>query len=66
MINLITLPLRRFEPSEDFAPVSISFCQEYLEEGNYEIGFNKTVPGKKDPSKWKLSIIGIAYTGKIK
>ncbi len=66
VINLITLPLRRFEPSEDFTPVSISFCQEYLEEGNYEIGFNKTVPGKKDPAKWKLSIIGIAYTGEIK
>ena len=66
VINMITLPLRRFEPSEDFAPVSISFCQEYLEEDNYEIGFNKTVPGKKDPAKWKLSIIGIAYSGEIK
>ncbi|MGD1920453.1 MAG: SGNH/GDSL hydrolase family protein [Pleurocapsa sp.] len=66
VINLITLPLRRFNPSEDFAPVSISFCQEYLEEDSLDIGFNKTVPGKKDPAKWKLSIIGIAYTGEIK
>ena len=64
VINLITLPLRRFEPSEDFAPVSISFCQEYPSE--FELGFNKTVPGKQDPNKWKLSIIGIAYTGEIK
>ena len=66
VINLITLPLRRFEPSADFAPVSISICQEYLPEGSYEIGFNKTVPSKQDPAKWKLSIIGIAYTGEIK
>ena len=66
VINLITLPLRRFKPSLDFAPVSISICQEYLPEGSYEIGFNKTVPGKQDPDKWKLSIIGIAYTGEIK
>ena len=66
VINLITLPLRRFEPSADFAPVSISLCPQYLEKGSYEIGFNKTVPGKPDPAKWKLSIIGIAYIGEIK
>ena len=66
VINLVTLPLRRFEPSRDFAPVSISICQKYLPEDSYEIGFNKTVPGKQDPAKWKLSIIGIAYTGEIK
>ena len=66
VINMITLPLRRFEPSKDFAPVSISVCPEYLPEDSYEIGFNKTVPGKQDPSKWKLSIIGIAYTGEIR
>ena len=66
VINMITLLLRRFEPSSDFAPVSISLCREYLPEDSYEIGFNKTVPGKQDPAKWKLSIIGIAYTGEIK
>lgn len=66
VINMITLPLRRFEPSKDFAPVSISVCPEYLPEDSYEIGFNKTVPGKQDPAKWKLSIIGIAYTGEIR
>jgi hypothetical protein len=65
VINLITLPLRRFEPSENFAPVSISCCTEYLDDGDFEIDFNKTVPAKKDPSKWKLSIIGIAYSGEL-
>ena len=64
VINLIALPLRKFQPSEDYKPVKISLCQEYPQE--YEIGFNKTVPGKQDPQKWKLSIIGIAYTGEIK
>jgi len=64
VINLITLPLRRFEPSTDFAPVSISFCQKYPDK--FEIGFNKSVPTKQDPSKWKLSIIGIAYSGELK
>ena len=64
VINLIALPLRRFQPSEEYKPVKISLCQESPQE--YEIGFNKTVPGKQDPQKWKLSIIGIAYTGEIK
>lgn len=64
VINLITLPLRRFSESEDFAPVSISLCQEYPDD--FELGFNKTIPTKKDPQKWKLSIIGIAYIGELK
>lgn len=64
VINLITLPLRRFSPSEDFAPVSISLCQEYPED--FELDFNKCEPTKEDPQKWKLSIIGIAYIGEIK
>ncbi|MCC0179568.1 SGNH/GDSL hydrolase family protein [Waterburya agarophytonicola K14] len=64
VINLIALPLRKFKPSSDFTPVSISICQEYPDE--FEIGFNKTIPSKKEPDKWKLSIIGIAYTGEIK
>ena len=63
VLNLIALPMRRFSESEDFAPVSISVCQEYPQD--FELGFNKTVP-TKDPQKWKLSIVGIAYTGEIK
>lgn len=66
VINLITLPLRKFQPSDDFAPVSISFCQEYLKEEEYELGFNKAAPTKQNPARWKLSIIGIAYIGEIK
>lgn len=64
VLNLIALPLRRFSESQDFAPVSISVCQEYPQD--FELGFNKTVPAKKDPQKWKLSIVGVAYTGQIK
>ena len=63
VLNLIALPLRRFSESKDFAPVSISVCREYPQ--NFELGFNKTVP-TNDPQKWKLSIVGIAYTGEIK
>ncbi|MGL5794416.1 MAG: SGNH/GDSL hydrolase family protein [Waterburya sp.] len=64
VINLITLPLRRFAASSDFAPVSISLCREYPQD--FELDFVKVVPTKSDPQKWKLSIIGIAYTGALK
>ena len=64
VINLITLPLRRFSASQDFAVVSICLCPEYP--NDFELDFNKAVPTKKDPKKWKLSIIGIAYIGEIK
>ena len=64
VLNLTTLPLRRFSESKNFAPVSISLCSEYPQD--YELGFNKTVPSKQDPRKWKLSIVGIAYTGELK
>ncbi len=64
VINLITLPLRRFSASQDFAIVSICLCPEYPHD--FELDFNKAVPTKKDPQKWKLSIIGIAYIGEIK
>ncbi len=64
VINLIALPLRRFSASEDFAIASISLCPEYPHD--FELDFNKAVPTKKDPKKWKLSIIGIAYIGEIK
>ncbi len=64
VINLITLSLRRFLASQDFAIVSICLCPEYPHD--FELDFNKTVPTKKDPQKWKLSIIGIAYIGEIK
>ena len=62
-ITLITLPLLRFSASQDFAPVSISLCQEYPD--NFELDYFKDEPVKKDPQKWKLSIIGIAYIGEI-
>ena len=64
VINLIALPLRRFSASQDFAVVSICLCPEYPHD--FELDFNKAVPTKKDPKKWKLSIIGIAYIGEIK
>ena len=64
VINLVTLPLRKFSESQDFSPVSIALCPEYP--ADFELGFNKTIPNKKDPRKWKLSIIGVAYTGEIK
>ncbi|WP_019504753.1 SGNH/GDSL hydrolase family protein [Pleurocapsa sp. PCC 7319] len=64
VINLVTLPLRKFSESQDFSPVSIALCPEYPTE--FDLGFNKTIPSKKDPRKWKLSIIGVAYTGEIK
>ena len=56
--------MRKFEPSTDFAPVSISVCGEYPQE--FELGYNKIVPLKDNPEKWKLSIIGVAYIGEIK
>ena len=64
VINLCALPMHRFKPSTDFTPVSISLCKEYPEK--FEIGYNKVVPTKKNPDKWKLSIIGLAYLGEIK
>ncbi|MEM8676262.1 MAG: SGNH/GDSL hydrolase family protein [Cyanobacteria bacterium P01_G01_bin.67] len=63
-INLITLPLRRFSASNDFAPVSISLCSEYVD--NFELDYFKCEPRSKEPQKWKLSIIGIAYIGELK
>ena len=64
IINLISSSLRQFKESADFVPVSISPCQEYPE--NFEIGFNKAIPIKQNPEKWKVSIIGIAYVGELK
>jgi len=66
IISLITLPLRKFSESQDFSEVSISLSENYPYEHEFELDFNKTTPMKKLPSQWKLSIIGIAYTGKIK
>jgi len=64
VLNLISSPLRQFNKSEDFSPVSISVCSDYPEK--FEIGYEKAAPSKSEPSKWKLSIIGIAYIGEIK
>lgn len=63
-ITMITLPLLRFTASSDFSPVSINLCQEYPD--NFELDYFKTEPEKKDPQKWKLSVIGIAYIGEIR
>jgi hypothetical protein len=64
VINLVTLPLSKFSESQDFAPVLIACCQEYSD--NCELDYIKIIPKKKDPQKWKLNIIGIAYVGEIK
>jgi len=64
ILNLILSPLYQFNESKDFAPVSISVCSDYPEK--FELGYEKAAPSKSEPSKWKLSIIGIAYIGKIK
>ena len=63
-INLITLPLRRFEPSSDFSLVSIACCQEYPD--SFELDYIKQEPKKKDPQKWRLNVIGVAYIGELK
>ncbi len=63
VINLIALPLLRFSASQDFAPVSISLCHEYSE--HFELDLYKSEPVKKNPQRWKLSIIGIAYIGEM-
>ena len=63
-LNLITLPLRRFEPTQDYAPLSIACCPEYP--ANFELDYIKQKPKKTDPQKWKLNIIGIAYLGELK
>ncbi|BAZ45440.1 hypothetical protein NIES4102_24630 [Chondrocystis sp. NIES-4102] len=64
VINLITLPLRKFQASSDFSPLTISLCPEYPQD--FELDFVKIKPTKSDPQKWKFSIIGIAYIGEIK
>ena len=64
VINLITLPLRRFEASEDFVPVSIGCCSRYPD--RYELDYVKEEPKRLDPRKWTLNVIGIAYMGKLK
>jgi hypothetical protein len=64
VINLITLPLRQFSASQDFALVSIACCREYPD--RFELDYIKEEPKKKDPRKWKLNIIGIAYIGELK
>ena len=64
VINFMALPMHKFEPSADFASVSISICSQYP--SKFELGYSKIVPLKNNPKKWKLSIIGIAYIGEIK
>lgn len=64
VINLITLPLRQFSATQDFAPVSIACCREYSD--IFELDYIKQEPNHKNPQKWKLNIIGIAYIGELK
>ena len=64
VINLITLPLRRFAASSDFIPVSIGCCSTYPD--RYELDYVKQEPKRRDPRKWTLNIIGIAYIGELK
>jgi hypothetical protein len=63
IISLISLPALKFTPSQDFAKVSLSVCQHYPQE--FELDLFKEAPMKKNPSQWKLSIIGVAYLGEI-
>ena len=63
-ISAITLPLLRFDESQDFVPVSIAPLEEYTDK--FELDYFKSPPPTKDPQKWKSSIIGIAYIGEIK
>lgn len=64
VINLITLPLRQFSASQDFELVSIACCREYV--NSFELDYIKEEPKKKDPHKWRLNIIGIAYIGELR
>lgn len=63
-ISLITLPLLRFEDSQDFVPVSIAPLKEYTD--RWELDYFKCQPPTKNPRQWNFSIIGIAYIGEIK
>jgi len=64
VVNLITLPLLRFSESSDFAPLSISTCSEYPQD--FELEVFKVVPPQLEPRNWKLSIMGIVYSGELK
>ena len=64
VLNLIVSPLRGFAASQDFVPVSIAPYSQYSD--RFNLGYEKAVPTKHDPQKWKLNIIGIAYVGEIK
>ena len=61
-INLLSLPYKNFKACNEFNNLSISICYNNLE--NYELGMHKKKP-KVSPKEWKLSIVGIAYTGEI-
>ena len=63
VINLITLPLRRFEASSDFVPVSIGCCATNPD--LYELDYVKEAPKRLNPSRWTLNIIGVAYMGEL-
>ncbi|MEM7590819.1 MAG: SGNH/GDSL hydrolase family protein [Cyanobacteria bacterium P01_A01_bin.83] len=62
-INLLSLPFKKSMACRDFKELSISICKENIK--NYELDYAKTKP-MVSPEQWKLSIIGIAYTGEIK
>ncbi|MEL6439229.1 MAG: hypothetical protein AAFQ80_08270 [Cyanobacteria bacterium J06621_8] len=61
-INLLSLPFKKSMQCHDFQKLSISVCQNNLD--NYELDACKKKP-QVSPENWKMSIIGIAYTGQI-
>jgi len=62
-INLLGLPYQKFSKCNAFRDLSISLCQE--DRQGYELDMRKKEP-EVDCHQWKLSIIGIAYTGELK
>ena len=62
-INLISLPYKKSMQCKNFSDLTISVCQNYGK--SYELDAFKTNP-QVDPQFWKLSIVGIAYTGEMK
>ena len=61
-LNLLSLPYYKSFNTCEFSRLSISVCQN--QQTDYELDFCKAKP-KVAPKDWKLSLVGIAYTGEI-